>query len=264
MTLTQSLVRARRRIVRRAGRRFIKRVADLVARQGLVPDLPVHDASRYPFIAPLEDGWLKIRAELEALLEDRERLPAFHQISPDQRYISRGDRWKVFILFGFGVASERNCARCPETTRLLRGVPGLQTAMFSILAPRYHVPEHRGVTKSLLRAHLGLVVPTEREKCRMRVADETVRWEPGRCVVFDDFYRHEVWNDTDEERAVLIFDFERPMRPLGRLINAGLLWGIKRSAYFKDGERNLKQWDERLESAARIAEGMLDEPLRQE
>ena len=93
----------------------------------------------------------------------------------------------------------------------------------------------------------------------MRVSDQTVCWEPGKCVVFDDYYRHEVWNDTDEERVVLIFDFERPMRPLGRLLNAALMWGIKRTAYFKDGERNLRNWDERLESAVRTADRMMDE-----
>jgi aspartyl/asparaginyl beta-hydroxylase (cupin superfamily) len=257
--MTESLLQKRRRIVKRAGRRFIKAVADLMARQSLVADKPVHDTTDYPFIATIETDWRKIRAELEPLLADRARLPPFHEISPDQKYISHGDHWKVFILFGFGVASERNCARCPETARLLRGVPGLQSALFSILAPRYHIPTHRGVTKSLLRAHLGLVIPEQRENCRMRVGDATVCWEQGRCVVFDDFYLHEVWNDTDEERVVLIFDFERPMRPLGRLINAALMWGIKRTAYFKDGERNLKNWDERLESAAQTADKMMDE-----
>lgn len=259
MALTETLTQKRRRLVKRAGRRFIKRTADLMARQSLVPDRPVHDAGNYPFIAPIEANWQKIRGELDALLEHRARLPAFHQISPDQKYISHGDHWKVFILFGFGVASERNCARCPETARLLRSVPKLQSAWFSILAPHYHIPEHRGVTKSLLRTHLGLVIPKQRENCRMRVADQTVCWEPGKCVVFDDYYRHEVWNDTDEERVVLIFDFERPMRPLGRLINAVLMWGIKRTAYFKDAARNQKNWDERLESAVQTADKMLDE-----
>jgi len=264
MSFTETLVRARRRAVRRVGRRFIKRVADVVARQGLVADRPVHDVGHYPFIAGFEADWEKIRAEVDALLLHRAHLPAFHEISPDQYKISHGDRWKVFILFGFGVPSERNCARCPETARLLRGVPGLQTAMFSILSPRYHIPRHRGVSKTMLRVHLALHVPSEGEKCRMQVGDETFHWEPGRCVVFDDYYRHEVWNDTDEERVVLIFDFVRPMRPLGRLINAGLVWGIKRTAYFKDGERNLKSWDERLEAAVRNAEAIFEEAQPQE
>jgi beta-hydroxylase len=263
MALVDSLKQRRRRVVRRTGRRIIKAVADLMVRQSLVPDRPVHDPRDFPFVAPIEADWRKIRDELAALLQHRARLPSFHEISPDQKYISHGDHWKVFILFGFGVPSERNCARCPETARLLRGVPGLQSAWFSILAPRYHIPKHRGVTKSLLRVHLGLVVPRERDKCVMRVENELVRWEPGKCVVFDDFYHHEVWNDTDEERVVLIFDFERPMRPLGRMVNAILMWGIKKSAYFKDAQRNLKSWDERLEAAVETADRMLDEPAGQ-
>lgn len=252
---------ARRRFVKRNGRRIIKLVADFIVRQSLVEDRPVHDAGAFPFLAPIEADWTKIRAELDGLLKDRARLPAFHQISPDQQYISKGDHWKVFILFGFGVPSERNCARCPETARLLRSVPGLQSAWFSILAPRYHIPRHRGVTKSVLRAHLGLIIPAQRERCTMQVDDCTVGWEPGKCLVFDDFYPHEVWNETDEERVVLIFDFERPMRRPGQLANAVLMWGIKRTAYFKDAQRNLKNWDERLEAAVETADKMLDEAV---
>jgi ornithine lipid ester-linked acyl 2-hydroxylase len=261
MSLIETYRQARRRFVKQNGRRVIKLAADFVARQGLVEDRPVHDAGAFPFLAPIEANWTKIRAELDGLLKDRTRLPAFHQISPDQQYISKGDHWKVFILFGFGVPSERNCARCPETAQLLRSVPGLQSAWFSILAPRYHIPRHRGVTKSVLRAHLGLIIPAQRDRCTMQVDDCTVGWEPGKCLVFDDFYPHEVWNETNEERVVLIFDFERPMRRPGRMANAVLMWGIKRTAYFKDAQRNLKNWDERLEAAVETADKMLDEAV---
>ena len=255
----QTLKQTRRQLVRRTGRRIVKRVAHLMTRQSLVADRPVHDTQEFPFIAVIEADWCKIRVELDELLKHRARLPSFHEISPDQQYISHGDHWKVFILYGFGVPSERNCNRCPETARLLRSVPGLQSAWFSILSPRYHIPKHRGVTKSLLRAHLGLVIPKERDRCTMRVGDRMVHWEPGKCVVFDDFFRHEVWNDTDEERVVLIFDFERPMRLLGRMVNRFLMWGIKRTAYFQDAERNLRTWDERLEAAVETADNMRDD-----
>jgi ornithine lipid ester-linked acyl 2-hydroxylase len=259
--LAKTARQARRRTVKRTGRRLIKAFTSVIARQGLVEDKPVHDPGEFPFLAPVETNWEKIRAELDRLLEDRANLPAFHQISPDQEYISTGDHWKVFILFGFGVPIGRNCARCPETAELLRRVPGLQSAWFSILAPRYHIPRHRGVTKSILRAHLGLITPRQRDKCVMQVDDRIVDWEPGKLLVFDDFYPHEVWNDTDEERVVLIFDFNRPMRLLGRGLNAALLWGIKRTAYFKDAERNLKSWDERREAAVVTADRMLDDVL---
>lgn len=250
--------KARRRFVKRAGRRFILGVANFIGRQGLVPDRPVHDRALYPFLTPIEANWTTIRAELDELLKDRDRLPAFHQISPDQKKISKADRWKVFILYGFGVPSQRNCARCPETARLLQQIPNLQSAWFSILSPHYHIARHRGVTKTVLRSHLGLKIPQERERCRMEVGEDMVVWETGKCVVFDDFFPHEVWNDTPEERVVLIFDFDRPMHLPGRLVGKLLSWGIKRTAYFKDAERNLKDWDARLETAVSTANEMLD------
>jgi len=260
MLLTQTLRSVRRNLVKRVGFRLSKVIRTTASRQSLVEDRPIHDTGAFPFLAPIEANWMKIRTELDSLLRGRANLPAFHQISPDQQYISKGDDWKVFILFGFGAPSQRNCARCPETARLLReSVPGLQSAWFSILAPHYHIPRHRGITKTVLRVHLGLIVPAQRDRCIMQVDDRVVGWEPGKCLVFDDFYRHEVWNDTDEERVVLIFDFDRPMRPFGRFVNTVLMWGIKRTAYFKDAERNLKSWDERLESAVQISDRMLEE-----
>jgi beta-hydroxylase len=257
-TLLWRARKARRRFVKKMGRRFILGVANFIGRQGLVPDRPVHDRALYPFLDPIEADWTTIRAELDELLKDRESLPAFHQISPDQKKISKQDRWKVFILFGFGVPSQRNCARCPETARMLRRIPNLQSAWFSILSPRYHIARHRGVTKTVLRSHLGLIIPKERESCRMQVGEDMVVWETGKGVVFDDFFPHEVWNDTEEERVVLIFDFDRPMHLPGRLVGKLLTWGIKRTAYFKDAERNLKNWDERLEAAVTTANEMLD------
>lgn len=261
MSSAGTLRSTRRSAVNRLGWRISKLILSFVSRQSLVEDRPVYDSGAFPFLAAIEANWTTILAELEPLLKLRASLPPFHAISPDQQYISTGEGWKVFILYGFGTPSLRNCARCPETARLLRAsVPGLRSAWFSILAPRYHIPSHRGITKTVLRVHLGLVVPRERERCVMRVDDQLVGWQAGKCLVFDDFYRHEVWNETDEERVVLIFDFDRPMRPMGRWVNALLMWAIKRTAYFKTAERNLKSWDERLESAVQTADRMLERP----
>jgi beta-hydroxylase len=259
MSFFDTFAERRRLAVKRAGRRFILATASLVSGQSLVRDRPVHDAGEFPFLAAIEANWRLIDGELSQVLLDRQKLPPFHKISPDQRYISKGDSWKVFLLYGFGMANARNCARCPETSRLLRAIPGLQSAWFSILAPRYHIPAHRGITKTVLRAHLGLRIPDRAEDCFMRVGETTVTWLPGQCVVFDDFYRHEVWNNTDQERVVLIFDFDRPMRPVGRLINRFLMWGIKRTAYYKRAVRNLEDWDLQLESAVMAADKMMEE-----
>ena len=263
MSFFDSFAERRRLTVKRTGRRFIMATAAIVSKQSLVQDRPVHDPGKFPFLTPIEANWRLIDSELNALLLDRQKLPPFHKISPDQKYISKGDSWKVFLLYGFGIPSARNCAKCPETSRLLRTVPGLQSAWFSILAPRYHIKPHRGITKTVLRAHLGLKIPDRAEDCFMQVDGSTVTWQQGKCVVFDDFYRHEVWNNTEQERVVLIFDFDRPMRPLGRVINRFLMWGIKRTAYYKRAVRNLKDWDEQLESAVMTADKLMEEPVDQ-
>jgi Aspartyl/Asparaginyl beta-hydroxylase len=75
----------------------------------------------------------------------------------------------------------------------------------------------------------------------------------------NDFCRHEVWNNTDQERVVLIFDFDRPMRLVGRLINRFLMRGIKRTAYYKEAVRNLKDWDDQLESAVMTSDKLMEE-----
>ena len=57
----------------------------------------------------------------------------------------------------------------------------------------------------------GPEAETSRPACGMRVADEVREWEEGRCLVFDDAYEHEVWNDSAGERAVLLFDIWHPL-----------------------------------------------------
>jgi aspartyl/asparaginyl beta-hydroxylase (cupin superfamily) len=43
-----------------------------------------------------------------------------------------------------------------------------------------------------------------------RVGNETRAWEAGKLLVFDDSIEHEAWNDSAEDRVVLIFDIWRP------------------------------------------------------
>jgi len=231
----------RRKLTKRAGRRLLDGAGRVIRAQSKIPAEPVFPPSVFPWTERFEQEWTTVRAELEPLLAERERLPAFHEVSPDQKRISREDHWKVFPLFVFGDPCEENCRRCPETTRLLSSVPGLRNAMFSILSPRYRIPPHRGPTNGIIRIHLGLIVPRDAENCRIRVADRVFGWSEGRCVVFDDHYEHEVWNDTDEQRVVLFFDVDRPLRPLGRALNRLLIAGIKRSRYVQDAKDNIRR-----------------------
>ena len=46
--------------------------------------------------------------------------------------------------------------------------------------------------------------------CGFRVGGETRQWQEGTAFAFDDTIEHEAWNDSDRDRAVLIFDVWNP------------------------------------------------------
>lgn len=212
-----------------------------------VGDYTFFDPDQFSWTRHLEKHWKLIRKELDQVLEHREQLPNFQEISQDQKSITTDDQWKTFFLYGFGYKAEKNCARCPETTRLVEQVPGMKTAFFSILSPGKHIPEHRGPYKGVLRYHLGLKVPKQKEKCRIRVSNDIHHWEEGESLIFDDTYPHEVWNETSEERAILFMDVVRPMAfPLSS-INKGIIQLISLSPFVQKARKNQEQWSKRFE-----------------
>ncbi len=228
-----------RRLLIRSGKHLLRALSEFQGRHSLVPTTPFLPADTFNWEAELRNATPQIHAELMALLPQLDSIPAFHQISPDQARISQGDHWKTFILMVFGQGIAANQAQCPTTSALLSRLPGLQNAWFSILAPGYHIPPHRGPTRALVRAHLGLVIPTPPERCWIRVADECRSWAQGDCMLFDDTYEHEVCNDTDQYRIVLFMDFDRPMDRVGTVLNRLLIRMLKASAYVKDPLKNL-------------------------
>ncbi len=227
-----------------------------LARHSKVGDPVIFGDGAFPWTKHFEEHAAEIRAEALLLYSLRETLPSFHEVSPYQARISRGDEWKTAWLHGFGTDSEVAQALCPRTTALLAEVPGLQTALFSMLSPGAHIPRHRGVFKGLINYHLGLVVPRDAERCRMQVARHRIVWREGESVVFDDTNRHEVWNETDEERIVLMLQFERPFRSPGHELSRLFLWALKRTPYLRVPRRNVRESDRRLRTAAQ-ARGLL-------
>jgi len=177
-------------------------------------------------VAPIESEWKTIRKELDALLVRRGDIPNFQDVSEAQKVLTEGEQWKTFWLFAYGEKAEENCARCPETVRLLQRIPGMKSAMFSILAPRKHIPEHRGMYKGVLRYHLGLIVPEPKGASRIRVGNDIRSWQEGKSLVFDDSHPHEVWNDVDSDRVVLFVDLLRPVFFPVSLLNRLIVWLI--------------------------------------
>lgn len=247
MSATQTSLRERSVAVTvAAGERGLAPIERFIGRRSLVGDTPFFDTDRFPWAGEMEGHWQEIRAELEPLLSDHEALPNFQEISRDQAEITDDDRWKTLFLYGYGFKTDLGAELCPVTTELVERIPGMVTAMFSILSPRKHIPAHRGPYKGVLRYHLGLIVPEHREDCRIRVGDEWRHWEEGGSMVFDDTYEHEVFNETDELRAVLFLDVMRPLPPPYAELNRLIVKAIGISPFVQDARRNQRAWEARF------------------
>ena len=215
---------------------------DLVRKHSRVGNPEFFRTDGFPWVSGLEADWLAIAKELESVLGRVDELPDFRTISPQSGPLARLNAWKIFVLFGYGRKSLKNCRLCPRTAAALESIPGMKTAFFSILAPGATISPHQGPYAGVLRCHLALKVPTEAGKCRIKVGDSTRSWEAGKCLVFDDTFMHDVANGTDEARIVLFIDFKRPLPFFVDLLNEVMLKLISRVSLM-DEYRNQVDWE---------------------
>lgn len=238
-----------RPLIIRVGKRLRGAMNRISTTQSRIPTNPFLLADAFPWTTRLSENWQIMAQEAASILRHRDAVPPLKDISPDHARIAGDGHWRSFFLVGYGYEVPENCARVPATAELVRQIPDLNSAFFSILEPGAVIPRHRGVTRGLVTCHLGLIVPDQQERCVMQVEDTTRFWEKGKWLVFDDSYYHEVHNRTDQRRVILLVQVKRPMRLLGRLANDLALWGIRQSPFVQDARRNLGMWEEAYRQA---------------
>ncbi len=242
----------------RYGEKFSRRLGTFLAAQSAIPTTPYIDWHHIPEFKYLIDNTDKIREEVRGILEHREHLPQWHELSSDQRTFKNTRDWKMFMLFGFRNRLNKNCAKAPVTAEMLEKIPGMQTAWFSILGPQSHIKAHKGVTKGILTCHLPLIVPEDRDNIAIRVDNDVLHWKEGEMVILDDTYLHDSWNKSDEERVNLIVHVDRPMRWRGRMLHNFFCWVLKKSSFFKEPRKNMTDFEDHFEAVTMRANETLE------
>jgi aspartyl/asparaginyl beta-hydroxylase (cupin superfamily) len=239
--------------------------------KGLIARTPafMHDYHRqYRGLKELEAGYQAVREECLALLDVKDELTDMTALGAG--YTNGGihkARWKAF-MFKSGQFLDENCARAPRTTALLRDIPGLYTAFFSVLDPHQEITPHWGYYKGFLRYHLGVIIPDDNRegKCWLRVngdpADnaaedealvargEVYHWKNGEGIVFDDNYLHDAANESDEVRVVLWLDLRRRFPFYLQLYNMLCLWFVHRDSSMKKLRENARVGETETRRAA--------------
>jgi len=177
----------------------------------------------YPPLLAIDQNFETISKELQALLPKRESIRLVHETVTSHPVVPG---WRVLsVCFRNLNQYLPNRQLFPGTVAVLDDIPDMVDAWFSIIEPRKSIPAHRGMYRGLLRYHTAFKVPTDNPP-RLRVKDEYYTWKEGESVMFDDRHEHEVYNESDDYRAVLIVDILRPLPWLLHLMNAAAVWCV--------------------------------------
>lgn len=212
-----------------------------------VPRLPAQPFFRremFEWVAELERRTPDIRAEMiAALSEAGDSFAPYVQYAPGDPVnqwaeLNHSRAWTSFHLYQGGQPVAANLERCPKTAEALKLIDSVHlagtcpNAMFSVLAPKAHIPPHHGESNARLVAHLPLVVPND---CLFRVGYDNRRWTEGEVLVFDDTIEHEAWNESDEIRVVMIFDVWNPLLTREERVIVQRLAEVERSFRLSEG-----------------------------
>jgi len=204
-----------------AGRRELYLQRPTVFTYPELPNIQYYESADFDWAPAIEAATVKVKAELQALL-NADGIDDFRPYIQAQDASLRLDankelvdnkEWSALFLCENGRPDNRLIDRCPKTWAVLQKAPLARiagwgpTVMFSLLKAGARIAPHTGMFNTRLVCHLPLIVPPG---CRFRVGNEIREWREGELFIFDDTIEHEAWNDSNEDRVVLIFDIWRP------------------------------------------------------
>jgi beta-hydroxylase len=173
----------------------------------------IYSIDEYKFLYTIQEAWKEILDEYKK---------AVATIKVDSGFVNNGlvypwpekdlyDKgWKAIGLVYKGrddyYYTQQVREQFPLTNKLVKAIPGVYIAGFSILEPKTRIYPHTGYTSDVFRSHLGLICP---KGAYLEVNGERIEWEEGKMFVFDDMVTHNAYNGSDEERVILMVDFHK-------------------------------------------------------
>ncbi len=176
------------------------------------------DPAKFDWVVAVEAATVAIRAEIEQLRgAGTAGFRPYIQADPslprlDENPLLDSVDWSALFLCENGRKDDEVIRHCPRTWEAIQAAPvpwiaNSPTVMFSLLRAGARITPHTGTHNTRLVCHLPLIVPTD---CGFRVGNEVRQWEEGKLLIFDDTIEHEAWNNSGEDRIILIFDIWRP------------------------------------------------------
>ena len=223
-------------------------IEDVVARFSVHGDPPVYSNEHFPWVDERGGGTGQaVRAELDDVMQYRDSMPSFQDIVKEVGLIQKDNDWKTYFLKGVGMDCEENAARCPETMKLLEKIPGCTTGLLlHPLTAEAHPLTSRRPGPASCACTSASWSPSPGSRCASASPTRPACGRRGRCLIFDDTWNHEVWNDTDGYRVVLFVDFERPLRWPWNWINHTILNLAPLAPFLREAKGKQKAWEKKM------------------
>ncbi len=168
-----------------------------------------YNAENIPWASKLEKSWATWKDEIANFIKEQDS--KFISTAAFYEKIDTGKNWNAVMLLFWGVKiSNELKKKCPHLNHLLQEIPGLVSISISRLNAHSTIAEHEGDTNAIMRCHIGIEIPEELPACGFKVNGEEKSWGEGKCLLFNDAYRHSAWNNSDKRRIILIVDAIRP------------------------------------------------------
>jgi aspartate beta-hydroxylase/beta-hydroxylase len=133
------------------------------------------------------------------------------------------ENWSLYYPIFLRKKNIEATQSCPTLMNTLSSYKNIINVAIASLDPNTPIKPHKGPFAGMLRYHLGIEIPTTNPPYII-VNKESYTWKEKEGIVIDDYYEHEVINNCNERRIILIIDFFKPMPLTLSLINKFLFW----------------------------------------
>lgn len=186
----------------------------------------------------LESQWPALRAEWDSFASSGGRLPRIEDLIHE----SQGNEgtWRAGLLVSRGAPVPALADRFAATQAALSGVPGLWSALWSVLEPGAILHEHVGPNAGVLRYHLGIDCGTA---AALQVGGVEVPYRDGVGILFDDTVPHAAWNRGPKPRVTLFLEVIRPVPGPAGALNRSVQQALALDPRYRRAPRRAAEWD---------------------
>lgn len=190
------------------------------------------------WVRAMEASHPAIRAEWDRFVESGRQLPRMEQLIDEDQ--GNEGAWRAGLLVSRGRPVRPIADHFPVTTAALEDIPGLWSALWSVLDPGTELPEHVGPNAGMLRYHLGVDCG---DAAALQVGTVIAPYQDGRSILFDDTVPHAAWNRGDRPRVTLFCEVVRDLDGPARWTNRAVQHLLALDERYRGAPQRAAEWD---------------------